>query len=250
MSKHSEACCRISPVVDEGYQPKGTYTELNGTKTYVTGPANADRAILSVYDIFGFFPQTIQGADILADSDVERKYQVYVPDFFEGNPAKIEWYPPTDDEKKAKLGKWFQDSALWPNHLPKVRGLLEAAEKNNPSIKSWGIIGYCWGGKMASILAGHEEPLFKAAVQTSPAMIDAGDAANVKIPMMLLASGDETGEEVKAYDDSLSVPKHVEIFDGQVHGFMSARADLKDSKVKAEYERGYKLSLEFFHKHL
>lgn len=103
---------------------------------------------------------------------------------------------------------------------------------------------------MASILAGHEEPLFKASVQTSPAMIDAGDAANVKIPMMLLASRDGTTKEVKAYDDSLKVPKHVEIFDGQVHGFMSARADLKDSQVKAEYERGYKLSLEFFHKHL
>lgn len=78
----------------------------------MTGPANAEKAILSVYDIFGFFPQTIQGADILAESDVERKYQVYVPDFFEGNPAKIEWYPPTDDEKKAKLGKWFEGSAM------------------------------------------------------------------------------------------------------------------------------------------
>lgn len=103
---------------------------------------------------------------------------------------------------------------------------------------------------MASILAGHEEPLFKAAVQTSPAMIDAGDGASAKIPVMMLASGDENADEVKAYDDSLKVPKHVEIFDGQVHGFMSARADLKDGQVKAEYERGYKLSLEFFHKYL
>ncbi|KAI1772381.1 alpha/beta-hydrolase [Hypoxylon cercidicola] len=250
MSKHSVACCRIPPIVDADYQPKGTYIELNGTKTYVTGPANADKAILSVYDIFGFFPQTIQGADILAESDVERKYQVYLPDFFDGNPAKIEWYPPTDDEKKDKLAKWFENDAMWPKHLPKVRGLLEAAEKNNPNIKSWGIIGYCWGGKVASILAGHEEPLFKAAIQTSPARIDANDAANVKIPMMMLASKDETAEEVKAYDESLKVPKHVESFDSQLHGFMSARADLKDSQVKTEYERGYKLSLEFFHKYL
>ena len=76
----------------------------------MTGPADSDKAILSVYDIFGFFPQTIQGADILATGDVERKYQVYMPDFFEGNPASIEWYPPTDDEKKSKLGKWFVES--------------------------------------------------------------------------------------------------------------------------------------------
>ncbi|KAI1762506.1 alpha/beta-hydrolase [Hypoxylon sp. FL1150] len=212
MSQHSEACCRIPPIMDDNYQPKGTYIELNSTKTYVTGPADAERAILS-------------GADILADSDADRKYQ----------------YPPTDDEKKTKLGKWFESSA---------RGFLEAAQKNNPKINSWGIIGYGWGGKMASVLACDEEPLFKVAVHTSPAMIDAGDGANVKISVMLLASKDESAEEVKAYGDSLKVPKHVGVFDDQVHGFMSARADLKDAQVKAQYERGYKLSLEFFHRHL
>ncbi|KAI0098953.1 alpha/beta-hydrolase [Hypoxylon sp. NC0597] len=249
MSKHSEACCRIPPVVNEGYEPKGTYIQLNDIRTYMTGPADLEKAILSVYDIFGLFPQTIQGADILAGGDVEKKYQVYIPDFFMGSPAKIDWYPPTDDEKKTKLGKWFE-GAVWPKHLPKVRGLLEAAEKHNPNIKSWGIIGYCWGGKMASILAGEERPLFKAAVQTSPAMIDPSDAANVKIPMMILASEEETAEDVKKYEENLKVPKHIEMFEDQVHGFMSARANLKDDKAKAEYERGYKLALGFFRDYL
>lgn len=78
----------------------------------VTGPADSDRAILAVYDIFGFFPQTIQGADILAYGDADRKYQVFMPDFFEGNTAELEWYPPTDDDKKAKIGKWFQEVAV------------------------------------------------------------------------------------------------------------------------------------------
>lgn len=35
-----------------------------------------------------------------------------MPDFFEGNPAKIEWYPPTDDQKKAVLGKWFEGAVV------------------------------------------------------------------------------------------------------------------------------------------
>ncbi|KAI1458316.1 putative hydrolase [Annulohypoxylon moriforme] len=249
MSKHSEACCRIPPVVVEGYVPKGRYIELDGTRTYVTGPGNSDTAILSVYDIFGFFPQTIQGADILADGDAEKKYQVFMPDFFEGNPAKLEWYPPTDDEKKSKLGEWFQ-GAVWPKHLPKVRGFLEAAKKHNLNIKSWGIIGYCWGGKMASILSGDEEPLFKAAIQTSPAMIDPTDGAKVKIPTMMLASEEESVEDVKRYEENLKVPKHVEVFKDQLHGFMSARADLRDDKAKHEYERGYRLALKFFHSHL
>jgi dienelactone hydrolase len=57
--------------------------------TDVTGSVSAKKAILVIYDIFGFFPQTIQGADILAASE---EYQVFMPDFFEGQPADIAWY--------------------------------------------------------------------------------------------------------------------------------------------------------------
>lgn len=75
----THACCTVPPVVAKGYQPKGEYITVNGMKTYKTGPSDAKSAILVVYDIFGFFPQTIQGADILAYSDKEHKYQVYMP---------------------------------------------------------------------------------------------------------------------------------------------------------------------------
>ena len=102
---------------------------------------------------------------------------------------------------------------------------------------------------MTSLLAG-KSTAFKAAVQTSPAMVDPADAEKVQIPMMMLASKDEPENDVKAYDEKLTVAKHVETFSDQVHGFMSARGDLNDSKGKAEYERGYQLALEFFHKHL
>lgn len=101
---------------------------------------------------------------------------------------------------------------------------------------------------MAFLLAG-EATAFKAVVQTSPAMVDSADAENVQIPMMMLASKDEPKEEVEKYAAALKVDHHVEIFD-EVHGFMSARGDLEDSRSKAEYERGYQLALKFFHKHL
>lgn len=58
----------------------------------MTGPARSKKAILVVYDIFGFFPQTIEGADILAYSDPDHEYQVFMPDFFHGEPADIAWY--------------------------------------------------------------------------------------------------------------------------------------------------------------
>jgi hypothetical protein len=36
-----------------------------------------------VFDIFGYFDQTIQGADILANSDAHHKYKVVMPDWYD-----------------------------------------------------------------------------------------------------------------------------------------------------------------------
>lgn len=87
---HNEACCNIPPVVSKGYKPRGSYEEIGGMKTYVTGPADATKGILVIYDIFGYFDQTLQGADILAYSDDKQKYRVYMPDWFHGKPCPIE----------------------------------------------------------------------------------------------------------------------------------------------------------------
>lgn len=56
----------------------------------VTGPVDAKKAIVVIYDIFGYFDQTLQGADILAFSDAHQKYKVFIPDWFKGSPCPIE----------------------------------------------------------------------------------------------------------------------------------------------------------------
>lgn len=81
-------------------------------------------------------------------------------------------------------------------------------------------------------------------------MVDPADAEGLTIPFALLASKDENPEDVKKFEEKLQVPKHVETFGDQIHGWMAARSDLKDERVKAEYERGYRALLEFFGKHL
>ena len=83
-------------------------------------------------------------------------------------------------------------------------------------------------------------------------MIDSADATKVSIPMMMLASKDENSKEVTEFEQALPAmtDRHVEIFDSQIHGWMSARADLEDGTVRKEYERGYKTVLEFFGKHI
>jgi dienelactone hydrolase len=81
-------------------------------------------------------------------------------------------------------------------------------------------------------------------------MVAAEDAPGVTIPYIMLPSEEESKEDVEKWEKGLKVPHEVEWFSDQVHGWMAARADLEDEKVKKQYERGYKLVLDFFHKHL
>jgi hypothetical protein len=86
----------------------------------VTGPATATKALLFIYDIFGYFPQTVQGADILASSDEHSPYLIFMPDWFEGQPADISWYPPDTKEKGEKLGAFFQGPGAPPTTAGKI----------------------------------------------------------------------------------------------------------------------------------
>jgi dienelactone hydrolase len=202
-----------------------------------------------VYDIFGFFPQTLQGADILAYTDKEHPYQVFMPDFFEGSPADISWYPPGDDkDKQQKLGAFFSNQAAPPKTLPRIPKIIEELKKSK-GVEKWAIIGFCWGGKIVNLSSKEGTP-FKVAAACHPAMVAADDAPGVKIPYAMLPSKDESKEDVEKWEKGIKVEHIVEWFPDQVHGWMAARADLEDAKVKSEYERGYKIVLDFFHKHI
>jgi dienelactone hydrolase len=102
---------------------------------------------------------------------------------------------------------------------------------------------------MASINA-RDPTLFSAAAQCHPAFMDSCDASTVRIPMCVLASGDEDAADVSKYSQCLKKEKHIETFGDMVHGWMSARADLENERKKSEYERGYRTLLEFFGKYL
>lgn len=175
-----------------------------------------------------------------------------MPDFFEGSPADISWYPPQTEEHKSKLGTFFQTKAAPPNTLSKIPNVVAEANKLAPGssgFQSWSILGHCWGGKIVSLSSGKDNKIFNAAVQCHPAMVDPNDAKEVSIPMMMLASKDEPPNDVQAFKANLQVPNHVETFPTQIHGWMAARGDLENEEVRKEYERGYQLALSFFHDH-
>jgi dienelactone hydrolase len=57
----------------------------------VTGPEDATNAILIVYDVFGYSPQILQGADLLASQG----YKVVMPDFLLGKYVDGAWFSPS-----------------------------------------------------------------------------------------------------------------------------------------------------------
>jgi len=246
-STQSQACCNTPAIVGKGYNEKGSYITVDGMKTYATGPSSATRGILVVFDIFGFFPQTLQGADILAHSDSEKQYQVFMPDFFEGKPADISWYPPQTDEQKEKLGAFFQNQAAPDKTVPRVPKVIKEIQSKHPEIKEWGVVGYCWGGKIVNLVSQNGTP-FKSAAVAHPAMVDAKDAPNLTIPILVIPSSGEDKNDVAAYEKELKVKHEVDHrFEAEIHGFMAARSNLEDPKQAAAYEKGYQKLLSWFH---
>jgi len=172
-----------------------------------------------------------------------------MPDFCKGKPLPMSSYPPDTDEKKKEVGAFFQGPLAPGPTAELVPKLIDQIASKEGKVGKWGSVGMCWGGKIVS-LTSQAGTKFSAAAEVHPAMVDAKDAKGIKIPLCMLASGDEKVEDVKAFEEGLTAEKYVETFGDQVHGWMAARGDLKNERVKKEYERGYQTLLDFYHKHL
>ncbi|KAI0793236.1 hypothetical protein C8Q75DRAFT_804052 [Abortiporus biennis] len=243
----NKACCSIPPVKSD-YVPKGTFKSIgNFKKVYVTGPETlGEAALVCVYDIFGFKPQTQQGADIIAEN---LKIQVLMPDFFEdGHPWPVEHFPPKTDEDKKKLQEFFGSIASPPKNMEK---LLEFGHQlKDKGVRSIGTYGFCWGGKVIILAGAQQATPFSAVSLVHPAMLHAEDAQNLNVPIGLYPSNDEPENEFhkmveimkkKPFADKNDYKKY-----DSFHGFAAARANLDDPDNKEKYEALYCDLIKFF----
>ena len=119
------------------------------------------------------------------------------------------------------MGNFFATSANPADNAKRVGPILKELQKVSGAEK-WGVLGMCWGGKIVSLTSGKDTP-FVVAAEVHPAMVDPEEAKDIKIPMCMLASGEEDEETVNKFGEQLTGPKHVERFGDQVHGWMAAR---------------------------
>ncbi|OOF94071.1 hypothetical protein ASPCADRAFT_397762 [Aspergillus carbonarius ITEM 5010] len=232
-----EACRTIPPVIPEGYTPKGTYSDIAGVKTYITGPTDASIGIIDIYDIFGISSQTLQGADLLA---ARLNALVLVPDFFNGGGAAPEWFPPDTEEKNKALWGFINTHAAIPENVAVLNKVIAEAKARFSSVKGWAGFGLCWGGKVTVQISGPNSP-FLASGQVHPGLMDVEEARKLAIPHIVLASKDEPVDAVKAYSEVIAsngIGGHVETYPTMWHGWMGARANLTGEESLAEYKRG------------
>lgn len=188
-----------------------------------------------MYDAFGFSNQAFQGADRLAD---HLDGLVIMPDFFEGPGIDPAIFQLGEEERGSAIKSFFSGPG---NHSENTEKLLEKvvpdAKKKFPSVTSWGLIGFCWGGKLSALASSKGTP-FTATIQVHPAMMTREDAEKITVPHMCLASKDEPAEGVKAYEETLGKDGVVETYTSMFHGWMGARANMEDGENRKEFERG------------
>ncbi|KAI0666316.1 hypothetical protein C8Q78DRAFT_1060766 [Trametes maxima] len=243
------ACCTVPPA-QSNYTPKGRFKPYAGfSKVYVTGPETPGRvALVCVYDIFGFKPQTQQGADILAD---KLSVQVLMPDFFEpAGPWPVDQFPPKTDEEKAKLQAFFGGTAKPQDAVGKLVNVGKALKSEGAG---WvGTFGFCWGGKVTILSGSVDSTPFDAVAAIHPAMLNHGDVTELKVPLGLYPSNDEPVDESKQILEIVSKKPFSDKSDyklyGSFHGFAAARANLDDPENKKHYEDLYARLLTFFSK--
>ncbi|KAL7285798.1 hypothetical protein ACG7TL_000907 [Trametes sanguinea] len=240
------ACCTI-PVVKSNYKPKGFFKSYAGfskvhnkTSAYVAGPEKLGKvALVCVYDILGFMPQTQQGADILAD---KLGVQVLMPDFFEPEgPFPAQKFPPKNDEEAAELQAFFGGTGKPENSVANLIRVGKALKEEG--VEWLGVYGLCWGPKVAVLAGADPATPFDAVAACHPAMLSHGDVTELKVPLGLYPSKDEPVEEMKQILEIVSkksfASQNDHKFYASPHGFGGARADLEDPQGKQDYEDLY-----------
>ncbi|TYJ58781.1 hypothetical protein B9479_000617 [Cryptococcus floricola] len=236
--------CNDLPPVQAEYTPKGTYTTFSGLKTYAVGPEDAKAAVLYTYDVFGFSPQILQGADLIASQG----YRVVMPDFLVGKYATPELFGP---DAEAKRNEYFsQFPGAIPTQSKPLADSIAALKAAGHSRVA--ILGACWGYKAAVItegLAGVD--VFLAVHPTFPAP---EDAEKINVPALIISTSGEDKSVIDAIEKGVeaknpgkNVFKH---YADQVHGFAAARADLSGGDTLAAYVEAYQLIVKFLKEHL
>ncbi|KAK0726726.1 dienelactone hydrolase [Lasiosphaeria miniovina] len=261
--------------------PLGTEETIHGLNTYVIGNRTNPRGIIVIYsDIFGLLlPNNKLIADAYAKSG---EWLVYLPDFFNGDPAPLKFADvaiPVDASKQSALAKYSGLLARAPSIIMWMSrhkeaptnkvcmDWLEALRRATPPTRKIGIAGFCWGGKYALRvtreanmvdLDGKRVPLVDAAVALHPSnLVLPGDAENPVVPISCGWGLEDIGVKIetkakieaihaKAKEAGATLPEiEHRVYKPGRHGF-AVRGNPDDPAERKCLEDSEKQALEWF----
>ncbi|OXG39112.1 hypothetical protein J010_07070 [Cryptococcus neoformans] len=233
------SCCSQLPPVQAEYSPKGSYTTIDGLKAYVIGPEDAMVSVLVVYDIFGYSPQILQGADLIASQG----YRVVMPDFLVGNYATPEMFKPGNEAKKAEYFSKFP-GACGTQSEPVAKAINSLKEAGHNKVA---VAGYCWGYKAAVLSEGLAKA--DALISVHPTFPAPDDVDRINVPLAMLSSSGEDmnviNAIIKGVESKNPGKNFFKHFPEQVHGFAAARGDLSGGATTEAYAEAYRLIVKF-----
>lgn len=239
-----KSCCQLPPIQAE-YTPKGSYSDFEGFKTYLSGPEDAKAAVLMVYDVFGFSPQIIQGADLLASQG----YRVVMPDFCKGTYCTPDMFDGSEAGTKKKEAFFAGFPGAITTQAEPVAKIITALKGKHAKL---GAVGYCWGYKV--LVTSPEIKGIDALAGAHPSFPAADDADKICQPLALLPS---QGEDMKIMNEIFEAVEKkapgsvfVKHFDQVPHGWMAARGDLKNEPGLSNYKDGYQTLSNFYKQYL
>ena len=236
MASNPPGKCCVKGFVHEG-KAVGTYEQVFGLDTYVTGTSNSpnDKVIVILTDIYG---NRLINTLLNADQFAAAGYRVYIPDLFDGDYADI------NDQDRVKLPEWFK------RHTPEITKPISDAfvrsirKEFNP--KFLAVVGYCFGAKYAIHQIAAADGVADCCAVAHPSLVTIEEVAAISKDKPILISAAETDPifppELRAQTEAklkeIGARYQVDLFSGVSHGF-SVRGDITNPVVKYAKEKAF-----------
>ncbi|KAF9583950.1 Threonine aldolase [Lunasporangiospora selenospora] len=239
----TDSCCNTHPTktswVNKGeFKPLSTKVTGVDRRTYQVGPKGAKKGIISLLDIHGFHPTSVQ---ILS----EKGFLVSAIDLFLNGPIPDDYMG-----DMTKLGAWVRSNVEYQgNH---IRELVEVAvnDLRVEGCESFYIVGHCWGTHLAIRTATDLEGIFLGVAGPHPTAVSVPLVVNLKCPLALFPAEDDPNmlpviEAVQA--KGFGVPSIHVRYDDMPHGFCGGRGDWSIPEQKQAAHQVIETIAQFFH---
>jgi dienelactone hydrolase len=270
MTGTMNSCC-LSGFLNDSATPTGREETVHGLPCYIAESSDKSKAktIIFVADIFGYKTPNVR---LLADEYAKAGFYAYVPDFYNGDALPYSFLQSIEPPLKTRehlgilsktkntatvaltLGPWaikHRESVAKPIIDKFFRDV-----KAMPGVGKIGTIGFCWGGRHATLLV-HATGLADAAVICHPALLGIPTDIEAVTKPITFAVGDKDSvldnESVRKITEILAakkdVPYEVRVYKDQVHNF-ALRGDWSSTNDKKAMDDATKQGIDWLTKYL